>query len=631
MKKLLLALSLSPLAAMGQQFNAAPVSPSKDVAVSVKPYAQDGGIINSPVRIHKENPVPRQKTSRAYPLVYDTVGQSYYDLATNGSMPRRIIAYPGGKVSVVWTNSSTPNQDFPDRGTAYNHFDGTSWIGQVNREVGDTTKFEAERAGWPTLNVFNDNGTQKELILSHYAAGGTGVSGGTFWMKNSEIGKPDFKTFITKDKPSGPIWPRVAVTDNMIHWIGVYSDEEFVKEGVKTPMVYYRYNTTTNTFEDEAIMLPGYKERVLRGTGDEYSIDARGNTVAILAGGHVNDLALWKSTDKGETWTKTVIDSFPHAPYDPTSNEPFDTTMSNDGTGSVTIGNDGTAHVLFARVRVIEADNSNTGYEYFPGTDGIMYWNDKTQQTTLIAGRINYDDDPDTDIAEGTTAQDRGSYGGNALSTTPVGAVDADDNFFAVYSSPNEEDINADETNFRDLYVVYTTDGGETWSDIQAITGIAQQEDVFPSVARDIVDGKLHLTWMRDDQPGIFLVNEVEIVQNYMMYAAIPVDDILDNKLGLARVGIDEKAKVNNVFSIGEVYPNPASSMVTVPVNMKSAAFVSVKVIDMLGKTVSHENTTMLGAGKANLTLNVANLKAGVYFCQVNAGGYSTTQKIVVK
>src|SRR5690349_21652586 len=126
MKKLLLALSLSPLAAMGQQFNANPISPELDKAVLAKPYV-DGGIINSPVRINKENPHPRQKTTRAYPLNAVQVGKTFYDLGTNGAMPRRIQAYSGGKVSVVWTNSSIQNKDFVDRGTGYNHFDGTSW------------------------------------------------------------------------------------------------------------------------------------------------------------------------------------------------------------------------------------------------------------------------------------------------------------------------------------------------------------------------------------------------------------------------------------------------------------------------------------------------------------------------
>lgn len=38
--------------------------------------------------------------------------------------------------------------------------------------------------------------------------------------------------------------------------------------------------------------------------GDEYSIDARGNTVAIALGSTITDLMLLKSTDAGLTWTK---------------------------------------------------------------------------------------------------------------------------------------------------------------------------------------------------------------------------------------------------------------------------------------------------------------------------------------
>ncbi len=636
MKKLLLALSLSPLALMAQQYNAKPVSQDKDIAVPMKTYKHDGpATVSSPVRIYKDNPHPRQKNSRYYNLGEVQVGSTYYDLATNGSMPRRIVTYPGGKVSVVWTNSSIPNKDFIDRGTGYNHFDGTSWIGGrtgVVRDPNDANKFEPERAGWPNIVSFNENNTEKELVISHYASGGTGVSGGTFWMKNSAIGNPDFSTFLTKDKPNGPIWPRIAITDNIVHWIGVNSDTAYTKDGVKTPMLYYRYDIAANTWLDQGILLPGYKDRVARGTGDEYSIDARGNTVAILAGGLVNDLTLWKSADKGATWTRTIIDSFPYAPYNPNSNIAFDTTWTNDGTGTVTLDNNNVAHVFYARMRVLENNNSDAGYTYFPGTDGIVYWNDVLKDTQLIAARINYDDDIDTDIASGTTSQSQGSYGSNALSSFPVGAVDENNYIYCVYSSPNEEDLTLDEeTNFRDLYIVYSKDNGVTWSDIQSITGVANEEDAFPSLARDVRDGKLHLVWLQDNEPGIFLVNEVEVLENRIMYAAISTDDILDNKLGRARVGIEKSKIVNNVFSIGTVYPNPATSMVTVPVNMKSAAQVTVKVIDMLGKTVSAENRTALGAGNANLTLDVSTLTQGIYFCQVTAGGFTQTQKIVVR
>lgn len=636
MKKLLLVLSLSPLAAMAQHpFNAKPLSADKDIAVKMKPYKTDGGVINSPVRLYKNNPAPQtNRSKREFNLNEVVIGKTHYDLMTNGAMPRRIVTYPGGKVSVVWTNSAMENKDFPDRGTGYNHFDGSKWIGQDKgyvREPSDLTKFEPERAGWPNINKINDNGTEKELIVSHYAAGGNGVSGGTFWMKNANVGDPNFATFLTKDKPNGPIWARTAVTGNKVHWIGVSSDTAYTQDGVKTPMVYYRYDLSKGSFDVEKMLLPGYADRVRRGTGDEYSIDARGNTVAILAGGSANDLTLWKSTDNGENWAMTIVDSFPLAPYNPASETPFDTLWTNDGTATVTLDNDGVAHVFFPRMRIINNNLTDGGYQYFPGTDGIMYWNETTKTSQVIAARLNYDNDPETDILTGTTAQAQGSYGSNALSTFPVGAVDADNNIYMIYSSPNEEDIYFDdETNFRDLYVVFSTDGGATWSDIQSITSAPREEDVFPSVARDAADGKLHLMWMRDVDPGIFLVNEGNITQNDIMYAAIPTDDIIEGRLGQVNVSINNQT-ANNLFTIGNAYPNPATGTVTIPVNLKSSAKVSVKVTDMLGKTLSMQNESTLGAGSSNLTLDLSNLTPGVYFCQVNAGGYSQTQKIVVR
>ena len=36
--------------------------------------------------------------------------------------------------------------------------------------------------------------------------------------------------------------------------------------------------------------------------GDGFTIDARGNTVAMVTGGRRQHTHLWKSTDRGQTW-----------------------------------------------------------------------------------------------------------------------------------------------------------------------------------------------------------------------------------------------------------------------------------------------------------------------------------------
>jgi hypothetical protein len=170
---------------------------------------------------------------------------------------------------------------------------------------------------------------------------------------------------------------------------------------------------------------------------------------------------------------------------------------------------------------------------------------------------------------------------------------------------------------------VYTKDGGQSWTIPSQLTGDPSQEDVFPTMSRD-ADNSLHLVWMRDEQPGIFLINNIEIVNNAIMYADINIQDIFEGKVGI-------NAQTAPVFTIGNVYPNPATNMVNIPVSMKNSAGVTVKVVDVMGKTVTVENNTMLPAGQNLLSLSVNNLTKGIYFCQVTANGQTVNKKIVVQ
>ena len=71
------------------------------------------------------------------------------------------------------------------------------------------------------------------------------------------------------------------------------------------------------------------------------------------------------------------------------------------------------------------------------------------------------------------------------------------------------------------------------------------------------------------------------------------------------------------------VYPNPVSNgMVTITSNTKDA--MNVQVFDILGKQVKNETLT-------NNTLNVSNLKSGVYIVKITQNNATTTKKLVVK
>ncbi|MFT7592066.1 MAG: hypothetical protein ACI9UJ_001995, partial [bacterium] len=102
--------------------------------------------------------------------VYDFVriGNTYYDLQTNGSIGRRAILHSDGTVTGAWTFSSTSSTTWPDRGSAVNYYDGTSWGAEptVRTEGSDGNSI---RSGWPSIGEFSDGSM---YTIAHDAANG---------------------------------------------------------------------------------------------------------------------------------------------------------------------------------------------------------------------------------------------------------------------------------------------------------------------------------------------------------------------------------------------------------------------------------------------------------------------------
>jgi hypothetical protein len=76
------------------------------------------------------------------------------------------------------------------------------------------------------------------------------------------------------------------------------------------------------------------------------------------------------------------------------------------------------------------------------------------------------------------------------------------------------------------------------------------------------------------------------------------------------------------------LYPNPATNQVIVEVPMKSENDVMVSIIDPAGKAAITQHRT-LGKGDNQMTFDVQQLPAGVYFVQVRNGESVLTRKLV--
>lgn len=328
---------------------------------------------SSAVKVPFKLPEEKKITSVNYSFEWVKIGLSNYGLQTNASIPRRIQVYSDGKVSAVWTTS--PNSSpWTTRGSGYNHFDGSDWFSTV------TSRIEMLRTGWPNLTSY-DNGTNViENVLSHYS--NAGGSGGYSINTNDGIGSTVWAE-TEKDNGTGPIWPRTATSGDYLYVIGNYSDTLIVKNNVKRPMVFSRYDMKNDTWVDDKITLPGYNDEIFSfGSGDVYSMDVKDNVVAILVGGIAKYIVLWKSLDYGDTWERTIIDSFVWP--EPKFQGDTITFRYNDGAVNVLVDDNKVCHAFWGTLHGWDFEPGDGQYYPIRNWSRIEYFNDISTNDSML-------------------------------------------------------------------------------------------------------------------------------------------------------------------------------------------------------------------------------------------------------
>lgn len=103
----------------------------------------------------------------------------------------------------------------------------------------------------------------------------------------------------------------------------------------------------------------------------------------------------------------------------------------------------------------------------------------------------------------------------------------------------------------------------------------------------------------------------------------------LDATFGDLNVSVEDME--NASFNYKHVYPNPADQNATVAFSLKRNSAVSIQVRDMQGRVIQkHELGTMF-EGEHTHDLELTGMRAGLYFVELIADGYSAAQKLVIK
>lgn len=576
------------------------------------------------------------------------IGETYYDLQTNSAMPHRIILNDDGSVFTSWTTAPSDANGFPDRGSGFNYrsTDG-SWL-----PVSANRVEASARTGWPNIATLSDGNS---LTIGHFA-----TSGGFYRTASSTPGtRPDGASQnILVESPYKPIWGRMDNNGDTLHLICTYADSSApgqvrapTRNGIFSPMVYSRSFDGGLTWNKAHEMLPDYDSTLTsNGGADRYSIEVKGNTVAIANAGLLQGVLVWKSTDGGNTFNRLIADEFAYAPWE-TNKLMLDTPYTADGTVDVLIDNDGKVHAFWGLGRVFDDDTTDENYSLFPGIQGIVHWKEGDPSGgTLIAsgGAFDRDGDDINSLVQATySGKDANGAIPNGLSTVarltntsamrqPSAGIDPNGDIYVSFSVPIESDISDFDANYRDIGMVYSTDGGNTWAASQNVTQALRQEDDFACIAKS-VDDYVHMIWQADDQCGNNLSNDDPnfgnhpVAKNTIYYQAIPVADIKAGTIGM-QYGLSTKnPNTGNVSVVGNNYPNPFTGITNVMIYLSQPGEVKWEVKNMSGQLVKAGTAQELVRGNHVVQMDCSGLTSGVYTYTLIAGGSNVSKKMMIK
>jgi hypothetical protein len=595
-------------------------------------------------RAEYKSPVTRDVYSRRWiPMSFIKIGNTKYDLQTNASIGRRIQLHSDGTVSAVFTTA--PDNQFTNRGTGYNYYDGTNWS-PVN---GQSTRIEDQRTGWPSIGILSNG---NEITMGHSAA-----NGGWVVATNDGKGSSNWSSSPLRVSQTGarPIWGRMAVSGDYVYLISNYADSSNAGEprapvvnGVNGPMTFSRSTDGGATWPIKHTTLPGFdSSRMTNGNPDGYAIDARDSFVAIIFGDLTDDVSVWKSSDYGTTFTKIIADTFKYAPYSVDSLM-LDTPFVSDGTYDILLDANGKIHAWWGLTRVLDEDISDESFTFYPAFRNLVYWNETTPANIIASGTdFDRDGDGNLSIQAGTYNALQGGniptglisvarLGNSAVLHMPSAGIADDGTIFVSYSLPMENDIDPNNINLRDICITYSEDGGATWAKSQNVTQRSLWEDEFACVAKTVND-YVHMVFQSDQLPGTNLQSNSSSANNHpvaengndIYYAAIPVSVLKAGQIGT--VGTIDVNKTAEVFVVSQNQPNPFNDVTKVITYLDNSSDVTLTITNTMGQVVKVQNYSSLNKGNHELFITADDMTAGIYFYTITAGKNSITKRMIVE
>jgi hypothetical protein len=226
-------------------------------------------------------------------------------------------------------------------------------------------------------------------------------------------------------------------------------------------------------------------------------------------------------------------------------------------------------------------------------------------------------------------------------------------------------------TTDTDVWLVKSTDGGETWSPpirvnndpagshqffawmtIDQTNGylyfvfydrrnyLTLQTDVYMALSKD--GGATFTNFKISENP--FVVSANNYIGHYIGVSAHnsiirPVWTRIDNNLpslwtaiidSVPAVGVNSSESIPSRFVLNQNYPNPFNPTTKISFTIPRTGFVTFKVYDVLGNEVATLVTEEKPSGEYEVEFNASGLTSGIYFYQLKTGSFIETKKMIL-
>ncbi len=346
-----------------------------------------------------------------------------------------------------------------------------------------------------------------------------------------------------------------------------------------------------HAFDDTTVIYFDYKRGIRRtsdGGNSWYTTDSTkkdivsfnfvNSNLGFAAGGSGDSSSLYRTIDKGKTWTK-IFDDY--------------------------LGKNGWDFEKVSFLDSLQGWAASYYGEIFYTTDGGYSWSFQDSSA------VSFYHVPLKDI-QFTTKDSGWAVGGIAGSSIILRTTDGGKTWI---DSTNPANITA--CSLREIHMIDSKTG---W-----FTGINNG----PSFVAKTTDGGN--TWIDETPKDEYLGFEsISIINDSIGYLVGDFGRYYTTDNG----GITFVDEYNNTsvhqFLLSQNYPNPFNPTTTIQYAIPKESFVTIKVYDVLGKEIATLVNERKSAGNYSVDFNSSNLPSGVYFYRMQAGSFISTKKFVL-